>query len=40
VSLESTAGANETTKAVGDLVRLSEQLNQAISRFKTTEDRG
>jgi twitching motility protein PilJ len=40
VSLESTAGADETTKAVGDLVRLSEQLNQAISRFKTTEDRG
>jgi len=34
ISLESSAGANETSKAVRDLVRLSERLNEAISRFK------
>ena len=34
ISLESSAGANETSKAVHDLVRLSERLNEAISRFK------
>jgi twitching motility protein PilJ len=34
VTLESSAGAGETTKAVKDLVDLSEQLNRAISRFR------
>ncbi len=34
VTHESSAGANETTKAVKDLVQMSEQLNRAIGRFK------
>jgi hypothetical protein len=31
---ESAAGAGETSKAVKDLVDLSEQLTRAITRFK------
>jgi len=34
ITIESAAGANETNKAVQDLVSLSDQLNRAISRFK------
>jgi len=34
VTQQSSAGSAETSKAVKDLVDLSEQLTQAISRFK------
>jgi PAS domain S-box-containing protein len=39
ISIESAAGASETSKAARGLVRLSEQLNAAIARFKVERQR-
>ena len=38
ITLESSAGATEASKAVKDLVRLSEELTRAISRFQIGTD--
>jgi PAS domain S-box-containing protein len=40
VTHESSAGANETSKAVKDLVLMSEQLNRALARFKIDRAEG
>ncbi len=40
VTLESSAGATQTSRAVKDLVELSNQLNRAISRFKIDKPEG
>ena len=34
IATESAAGAEETSRAVRDLVRLAESLTEAISRFR------
>jgi twitching motility protein PilJ len=38
IALETSSGAQETTRTISGMVQLSEQLNQAISQFKVRDE--